>query len=138
MNQNKFLLGGLLGTLTMYLLGALIYGQFVQRMIVSNSISGASKAPVDIIYIIIGHLFISFLVAYIFECWAGIRSFSGGIMGGAIIGFLSVAGNMLIAYGKSSAINLTGVMIDIIAATVIVTLAGGVIGWFLGYNRIGY
>jgi hypothetical protein len=99
MNQSKFFLGGLLGGLTMYLLGGLIYGQFARSIIMANSIAGTSKTPVDIFYIILGQLFISFLLTYVFECWAKIRTFADGLLGGGIIGFLSVVGNMLIYYG---------------------------------------
>jgi hypothetical protein len=135
MNRNKFLLGGLLGTLIMYLLGGLIYGQFAHKMIGENSMAGISKIPVDSMHIIFGDLAKAFLLAYVFECWARIKSFLGGVIGGSIIGLLSMTGDKLVSYGMSNTTNLTGTIIDIIAGTVMFALSGGVIGWFLGYNR---
>lgn len=84
--------------------------------------------------IFIGGVARGILLAFIYERWGHIRSFLGGAMAGAIIGFLIMVSADLIALSPTG-LTTSFFAFDIIAGTILFALSGGVIGWFLGYHR---
>ncbi|MBK9015068.1 MAG: hypothetical protein IPM82_13920 [Saprospiraceae bacterium] len=139
MNTNKLLIGALLGGVAYFLLGWVLYGMLFMDTIASMMPGMAavqrSDADMDMVAMIIGNLSFGLLLAYIFEKWAGIRSFIGGLVAGATVGFLLAFGYDCILHGTTTMCSWNGVILDSVIFAVISGLAGGLIGWWLGYNQ---
>ena len=83
--------------------------------------------------LVLGNLVLALLVAYIFDAWAGIRTFAVVAKGGAIIMFL-IAFHiqlMFLAFMRMSDC-LTPTIADFLGSTLMGAIGGGVIGQFLG------
>lgn len=95
-----------------------------------------NKAEPDLILIALSCLVGAFLLAYIFEKWAGIRTLAAGAMAGAII-----SGLMTLSYdlGFLAMTNMfsspSGIVTDVLVSAVSGAIGGGSIGWMLGFNR---
>lgn len=74
------------------------------------------------------------LFAYILSSGgAKFSSFSGGAMGGAVVGLLMSLSYDSMIYAQSTMMNsFTGVIMDVVAFAIISAIAGGGIGWWLG------
>ena len=83
--------------------------------------------------IFLSNLVMAFMLAVVFEYWASIRTFVGGLKSGAILGFLIA---LSIDLGELGYVNLYKgyalIPVDVLAETVRTALAGGVIGAVLG------
>ena len=138
MDTKKLSLGALAGGLTYFLSGWLLYGILFANML--GSVIPGMKAierqsGPDMVAMLIGNLVAGFLLAYIFEKWAGIRTFMGGAIAGATIGFLVALGYDSVMHGTTTLMTWGGVVLDSIIYAVMSGLAGGVAGWVLGYKR---
>jgi hypothetical protein len=136
MNTNKLLVGALIGGVAYFLIGWILYGMvFMDTMAkMMPKMADIQREP-DMIAMIIGNLVAGFLLAYIFEKWAGIRTFMGGLVAGATIGFLIAFGYDSVMHGTTNLMNWGAVILDSVIYTVMSGLAGGLIGWWLGYKR---
>ncbi len=139
MNYTKFLVASLLGAVVAFLAGWLIYGILLRDMMskaMTAAAAAVNKAEPNIAGLFVSNLMYAILIAYIFENWAKIRTFMGGAIGGGIIGLLIAASmdisfwSMLNMYQDASVI-----FFDVAANTVLSAITGGVIGWYLGFNR---
>ena len=75
----------------------------------------------------------AFLLAYIFDRWAGIRTFVGGLKGGAIIWFIiALYFQLMFLAFMNLAKDWIPPMADVLGSTLIGALAGGVVGLVLG------
>jgi hypothetical protein len=128
------------GGIAFFILGFLIFGlllgpNMMQQYISPDAAKLMNETPVWA-PLIIGNLVLALLLAYIFERWATISTFVGGLIGGAIIVFLldTYFQMMFLAFMKmhTSYIPVIG---DIIGSTVMGALAGGVIGAVLGMMK---
>jgi len=124
------------GGITLFFLGWLVYGILLMDFMKDNMVNypGLMKEPMpDMVPLVIANLVIAGLFAFVFEYWATIRTFVGGLKGGAIMMFLIA---LYIDLSFMSFMNImkgmTPVIVDVIAATVIGAIAGGVIGLVLG------
>lgn len=90
--------------------------------------------PLAIAQIVFGILF-----AYIFDKWASISTFVGGMTGGAILMFgLSLGWDLqMTAFFKDMHVGSPYVplVVDVLAATVFGALSGGVIGQVIGMMK---
>lgn len=131
----RVLAATLAGGLTMTVLGWLIFGMLLMNYMKANMIqyAGLMKDPPDWLPLLIFNLAFAWLFAFVFDYWAGIRTFSGGLKGGALIMLPLVIG---IDFQYMAFMNLHNsyapVVVDIVAATLMGALSGGVIGWALG------
>ena len=134
MDAKKFLLGTLGGGVAYFLVGFVLYGLVMADFFAANAgtASGVTKEPPALWALAIGNLLHGALLTYIFGKWAGIRTFSGGLMGGAIVGLLMGGGMDFVMYGTSNLMNMTGLITDIVVFGLMSALAGGVVGWILG------
>lgn len=91
------------------------------------------KEPPSVIPLILANLTFPFLVAFIFERWASIRTFATGAMAGAIIFFLTTlyVGFSFFAFFRLYK-NFTPLLADLAGSIVLGALVGGVIGLVLG------
>ena len=84
MKSNKILIGGLLGGLTSFLLGWILYG-VIFRDTMTSPIAGLMKSDADMVWwaLILSSLFQGLLISYIFGRWANITTAMGGASAGA-------------------------------------------------------
>jgi hypothetical protein len=137
MNTNKLLLGTLLGGVGYFLFGFILYGMVFRNTLASMmpNMASVQKEQPDMIAMVISNLAAAFLLAYIFEKWAGIRTFMGGLVAGATIGFLIGFSYDAAFHATSTLWTWDGLILDAVICAVVNGLAGGIIGWWLGYNR---
>jgi hypothetical protein len=80
----------------------------------------------------------AFLLVYIFEYLAGIRTFLGGMKVGAIVMFLATLSlNLSLLSIMSLHKGLTANVLDVVGETARAAIGGGVIGAVLGYGLKG-
>lgn len=131
----RVLVATLVGGITMFLLGWLIFGILLMDYFKANTIqySGLIKEVPNFVGLIIFNLAFAWLFAFIFDYWAGIRTFVAGLKGGALIMLPITIG---INFQYLAFMNLhkgyTPIIVDIIAATLFGAIAGGVIAFVLG------
>ncbi len=139
MNTNKLLIGTLIGGVAFFALGAILYGMLLKNTMAEMmpGAAGVMRADADMnmVAMIVGNLAAAFLLAYIFERWAGIRSFMGGMVAGATIAGLIALSYDSMMHGTTTLMTWGGVILDTVVSAVMGGVAGGVIGWWLGYNR---
>ena len=136
MDMKKFLMGTIAGGVSYFFLGYLIYGMALAGFMAEHagSATGAMRTDMDLVFwsIAIGNLMTAALLTMIFLRWANVSSFGGGASAGASIGILMAAGIDFTMYGTSNVMDLTAVCVDIVAATIMTGIVGGVIGAVLG------
>jgi uncharacterized membrane protein len=135
--NTKMLLAALGGAVAYFILGWLIYGLLLMGFFESNSVDypGLMYETPNLLLIFIANLSSALLFAYIFDHWANIRTFSGGFMGGLIIGILFAISFDLMSLATMNLMNTTAVIVDIIVGTIMTGIVGGVIGFILGTGK---
>jgi hypothetical protein len=130
MDTKKLMVGTVAAFVASFFMGFLTYGVIFMDYMVENA---SQSAEGDIIYIALGHLILSFLIAYIFVNWATISTFMGGLKGGAIIGTLISLGIGFTFLGGSEIYTgMTPVFVDVLCGLLIWGVAGGAAGWAIG------
>ena len=136
MTAKKRVLATLAGTVSMFLLGWILYGMLLMDFFASNmgSASNVMRADEDMIFwaLIIGNVFQAYLLVYIFSKWGDIKSFGSGLKAGATIGLILAFGIDLVMYATTNSMNLTGTLVDPFVVMVMMGITGGVIGAMLG------
>ena len=127
MNFKNVLIASVAGAVVMMLLGYIVYVMLLGDVMTSS----VSKDP-DMGLVFAGHLFGSGLLAYIYNRWANISTFSTGAVAGLVIGILVELYFVLIMMGTTTMFTTNAAVTDIIATGVIFAIAGGVIGIVLG------
>lgn len=139
MKTSKLLFGGLAGFVAYFLLGWLIYGMLLMGYFEGQTPEAAravSRGDNMLWWsLLLGNLIIGFFLAYVFSRWASIKTFLGGLAGGAIIGAFVVAGIDFTMHGTMDISTLPGLIVDIVAGTAMWALTGGVVGWVLGMGK---
>jgi hypothetical protein len=135
----RVLASAVTGAIVIFFLGYAIWGVLFADSIHDGvtQYPGLTKETPNFIALFSSNLVLAFLVAFIFEYWCRTRTFVAGLRNGAIIMFLitlwkdlSFTGYMNLYQG------LQPVVFDVLAETVRVSLAGGVIAAVLGWmNR---
>lgn len=133
----RLIAAAIAGGIAFFALGFLIYGLLLDPYMKANTIvyPGLIKETPDFPWLVLANVVNAFLFAYIFDQWAGIRSFIGGLKGGAILMFLFALSMDLqfVAFMNMWKGNpLVPIIVDILAAAILGALAGGVIGFVLG------
>lgn len=130
--NSKMLIGGVLGGIVFFLLGWLLFG-----VIFADSMTGMpcmrTHETLNIPMIAIGNLLTGLLLAHIYSRWANITTFVGGAMAAFIIGLLMYGGMSFLSYGTTTMYaDLKSVLMDIVTSSVMLAIAGGVVGWWMG------
>lgn len=132
MDTKKFLIGTLAGGIVYFFLGFLVYGILLQGFFEANSGSatGVMRLEDEMQWwaLILGNLAYAGFITYVFLKWAHISTFKSGLRGGAAMGFLLILGYNLTSYGVMNLYNLTSTLVDIVVATAITAIIGGVVG----------
>jgi hypothetical protein len=138
----RILVAGIAGAIAMFVLGWLIYGMLLTNYFQSTMTATAKSvmndqpnfAPLIVSQIVFGLLF-----AYIFDRWASISTFVGGMIGGATLMFaLSLGWDLqMAAFFKDMHVGspYVPIIVDVLAATVMGALSGGVIGQVIGMMK---
>lgn len=132
----RVLAAAVAGGITFFILGFVIYGLLLDPMVIRpnmNTFAGLMKETPDFIPLVLANIVSALLLAYIFDKWAGIRTFIGGLQAGAIIWFLIALSFqlMFMAFWNLSK-NYIPAVADVIGSTVMGAIGGGVIGQVLG------
>ncbi len=135
MDAKKLTAGTVVGGLTFMVLGYLLYGLMMKSFMASNTITSAAikaDADLDFVMLFLGSLAWAGTLAYIFQRWAGIKTFSTGAKAGAILGALIGAAMNFETLGTMNILNTTGHITAIIIEAVRFAIVGGVIGQVVG------
>jgi hypothetical protein len=135
--NSKILLATLCGGILMFLLGWLIFGILLMDFYTANTIQyeGLMKEMPNLLLLFISNLLSAFLLSFIFQRWAGIKTFIGGLNGGLIIGLLLGLIYDLYFLASMNLYPVSLMVVDVIANAIMVGLVGGFIGWFLGTGK---
>lgn len=125
------------GGVVFFILGFVLYGLILDNAVMKpnmnpDALKLMNEVPVWL-PLVLANLVSALLLAYIFDRWASIKTFVGGMRGGAIVFFL-IALNfqlMFLAFMKMSN-NYIPVVADILGSTLMGAIGGGVIGQVLG------
>jgi hypothetical protein len=138
----EFLAATVAGGIAFFLLGWVIFGLILEPLVFKPNADPETlklmKDPPDFVFLILANLVAAFLLAYIFDRWATIKTFVGGLIAGAII-YLIIAlytQLMFAAFMKISN-GLMPTIVDIIGTMILGGLAGGVVGLVLGRMNKG-
>ena len=133
----RVLAAGIAGGLVFFVLGYLLFGVLLDPYFRENMIQypGLMKTPMpDMLPLIGWNLVNGIFFAFVFEYWAGIRTFVGGLKGGAILMFMLMLMTDLqyLAFMNVWKGGPAPVLVDVIAGTVLGAIAGGAAGFVLG------
>jgi hypothetical protein len=125
------------GGIAFFALGFVIYGVILDPLVMRPNMNPDAIKLVNVppvwILVVLSYFVSAFLLAYIFEKWASIKTFMGGLQGGAVVWFLTSLGFQLTltAFMKIATNYIPGIA-DVAGSTVMGALGGGVIGQVLG------
>ena len=123
------------GGITMTLVGWVLFGILLMNYFKDNTQQYANleKIPPDWIPLILFNLAFAWLIAFIFDYWATIKTLVGGIKGGLLI---MVPIGIAVCLQQVAFLNLYRnylvMLVNILIVAVIGAIAGGVIGLVLG------
>ena len=131
----NILISALVGSIVIFILGALFYAMLFADFFTSNIPEGmeiAQKTEPNLGLIYLGNLAAGLLLAYIFENLAGIRTFAKGAIAGMIIGLLIGLYFDLIFLATTNLGTPVAAAVDVIISAIMFAIAGGVIAALLG------
>jgi hypothetical protein len=134
----RVLLATVAGAVTIFLLGYLFFGILLAPYTTAGEIpyAGLRKTPPDMLLLVLKNIVQAFLLVYVFEYLAGIRTFLGGVKAGAVIMFLiTLSQNLSLLSIMNLHTGYTPNILDLAGETVRAALGGGVIGAILGYGH---
>lgn len=134
MNSKNYFLAGILGGIVYFLLGWLVYGMLLMNYMEENAglALGVNRVEMLLWSIGLGSLLYGFFLSYIFSCVGQVKTAAAGAKSGAWVGFLVAGAIDFTMYGTTNISTLNAVAVDILAATVIVSITGAVVAWVLG------
>jgi hypothetical protein len=132
----RVLVATVAGAVVIFVLGYAIWGGPFASLMNEGVIehAGLERETPNFVALFGSNLVLAFLVACIFEYWSKSRTFLAGLRNGAIIMFLITLSKDLSFMGYMNLFEgLMPVLVDVLAETVRVSLAGGTIGAVLGW-----
>ena len=132
--NSKTLLAGLVGGVAAFFLGWLLYGMVLMPIMADHMNADLMKPEADMIWwaLIVSNLLWGLSMAMLLS-WSNVTNFMTGMTRGGLFGFVLLAGIYLSYYSMTTMYtDSTGVIIDVLAGTVMNALIGGVVGWMLG------
>lgn len=138
---SRLLAATIAGGVAFFILGFLIYGLLLDPLVMKpnmNTYPGLMVDPPVWIPLVLANLVSALLLAYIFDKWAGIKTFMGGVQGGAVVWFLmSLAFQLMFIAFMNLSKNYIPPIADVAGSTVMGAIGGGVIGAVLGRMHKG-
>jgi hypothetical protein len=134
MDTKRLVIGTVVGGITMYVLGYLIWTLAFANFFAANagSATGVGREANLIWAVALGTLSLAALVTLAIGSRAGSPTIGGGVKTGAIVGFLVWFGVDFIHYGITNISNLTATIVDPLLELVRTGIAGAVIAAVLG------
>lgn len=124
------------GGITFFVLGFVIYGLILENAVMKpnmNTYAGLMNETPVWVPLVLANLVSALLLAYIFERWASISTFVGGMKGGAIVMFLiSLSFQLMFLAFMNLHKNYIPPIADVLGSIVMGAIGGGVIGAVLG------
>jgi len=129
METTKLLIGTIVGAITIFLLGWLVYGMLLMDFMASNAGTAVdvNKAEPELLHLFIGNLFTGLLYTIILGNWAKASSVAEGFKVGLIVGLLTAAGLDFVMYATTNMMTMTAAAADIVAWGLISGIACAVI-----------
>lgn len=132
MNLKKLTLGSLVGGILYFLLGWLVYGLLLKDLFHTYSgkvghIIDRPEAEMDWLFLVGGNLAAGILLAWVIQRTAS-HTLIKGLVTGAVLGFFVSLSVDCMIYATSYVMSKHGVLLDVIAATLIGGLTGAVLG----------
>lgn len=133
MDIKKLAIGGIVGGILFFLLGWLIYGMLLMDFMKNHPgvVAGYDKAAPDMLFLVIGNLISGLLMAYIFVK-ANITTLAGGLIMGAVVGFLITSSMDCIMYATTNLASKKMMMADALASAVMSGVTGAIVGMVMG------
>ncbi len=121
MNVKNFLLAGIAGGITDFLLGWIFYGILFREYF--------GSAEPNLTFIFLGCLSFGFVISYIFVRWANIVNFTTGMKAGAVIGLLfGLMDNFFRSAMGGGVVDYQRFALDVAICLVIGAVVGAVVG----------
>lgn len=135
--NSKVLLATLAAGIAAFLFGYLIFGILLADIYAANITvyEGLMKNPPDLLMIFISNLLLSFLLAYIFNRWASIRSAGEGAQAGFIIVGLIALSIDVIQFATMNLLTPLIIAIDAVSNAIFGAFLGAIIGFVLGRGK---
>ena len=133
MKPNKILLGGVVGGITFFLLGWLIYGIFLNGFMAANLNQCAARPMTEMVWwaIILSNLALGFLLALVFS-WSKISEIKSGAKIAALLGLLISLSVDLGNYSMTILYkDLSVILVDVLVYTFMITISGVVVSFVL-------
>ncbi|NUM30729.1 MAG: DUF1761 domain-containing protein [Bacteroidetes bacterium] len=132
--NTKTLLAALVGAITFFLFGWLVYGILLKSFMEENFNHCLNRKPEEMIMwaMVVSNLFFGYLFSLIFS-WAKINDFMSGLTKGAFLGLIFSAFIDFQFYAMTTWFNnITSMIIDIVVWVLMCAIGGGVIAYMLG------
>ncbi|MEI6695008.1 MAG: hypothetical protein WCO13_02975 [Bacteroidota bacterium] len=134
MKTKKILLGGVIGGITYFFLGWLVYGILLNDFMMLNYNQCSARPMEGMIWwaMILSNLACGMLLSLIFS-WINTKGVISGIKHGGIIGLLIAVSMDFSLYSMSTTFqNISAVFVDIITYSFMMAIAGAMIAWVMG------
>jgi hypothetical protein len=137
--SSRSLLAIALGAIYLFLTGWLVFGILLMDYYAANTThyEGLMNEMPNLFMILISNFAWAFVVVYIFDRWAKIKSFGKGFVAGLIIGFPIILSFDLWFLAGMNLFTVSSIVVDILVNTIIFALLGGISGFILGYKKSG-
>ncbi len=137
MNIKRLSIGSVVGTITLYLLGILIWGNLFEEFFDANAGSavGVDRESQIVWAVVVGSLFYAVLLTLALESRSASKSLVDGLIIGAVVGALLWGTADFIRFGVSNLDTLTAAVADTILEGVRGGITGGVIAAVL--SKVG-
>lgn len=121
----KILRGTIFGGIAFFLLGWLVWGILLMDFMTANSNDCANRADTDMIWwaMILANFVLGLLISLVLK-WAGAKTAMDGIRVGAVFGVLMSSTMDLMMYSMTTLYNLTALIVDVVAYTIIMAIIG--------------
>ena len=122
MKTKNFLVSGVAGGITDFLLGWLFYG-----ILFTNKFPQPDESN-GMIFIALGCLAVGFFISYIYNKWAQITTLVTGAKAGAVIGFFMALISSFFNMAMQAEVNYELFAIELFISVVMTAIVGAVIG----------
>lgn len=122
MNTKNFIIGGIVGGISQYLLGWLFYGILFKNQMPASE-------HMNFLFIFLGCMTTGFYMSFIFNKWANIATLQTGAMAGGIIGLFSGLISSFFKFAEMPVIDYNYFMLDTFIMIAMQLVTGAVIGF---------
>lgn len=135
--NTKVLIATLAAAVAAFLFGWLVFGILLADFYASNSpvYEGLMKDPPNLLFIFFSNVINAFLIAYIFNRWAGIKTAIDGAQAGFIIVALTAFGYDLMMYATMNMLTPVVMVVDVVGSGAFGAVIGAVAGFVLGSGK---